>query len=394
MKSLKRTLVAVGVLAAFLPFGVASVDAKEVTSPVAVAPMRMATDLDRAIDLVVQQRAKAQALTAAERQVYREQLQLLYLAMPPEVRAEVLAAARNATSDEGVSRLGARILGTAADAARRQVEDARKANQPAVAVDQNAPAAMTQKLGGLDSDLVFVPTAGPCRVADTRLNITANWPGQVAGFTGRQIWGFSNLGGYNYNDFQGGTGIAGSGNCTGTVYGTPYPVSVVATIAVVNTSATGYLRAWNGGTTLTVGGVLGWNAGDVLSNTTVIPMDRTIAEYPGSGPYKRDFAVYNNSGNPVDVIVDVVGYFIVNKATPLDCTRVNGPGYFLPAGTSVLYATPACPTGYTSVVGLPVTNEYGVDAGTVLEDSCRISNYTGTTKSVNCDVQCCRIPGR
>ncbi len=164
---------------------------------------------------------------------------------------------------------------------------------------------------------------GPCRVADTRLNIRADWPGPVAGFTGRQIWGFSSVAGYNYNDFQGGTGIAGIGNCAGTVYGTPYPVSVVATIAVVNTSATGYLRAWNGGTTLTVGGILGWNAGDVLSNTTVIPMDRTIAEYPGSGPYKRDFAVYNNSGNPVDVIVDVVGYFIVNQATPLDCINVT-----------------------------------------------------------------------
>jgi len=406
MKLSKRTVLAIGTFAALLPFGVAGAEAAGLTNTGAAAASGVTTPLDRAIDLIVQQRAKARSLTPAETQVYREQLQLMYLAMPAEVRAEVQAASRNVTSEEGIAWLGDRIFGTAVDAARKQVEDERKAAQPSVAADQNQPAGMTQKLGGLDTDLVFVPTVGPCRVADTRLNITGNWPGPVAGFTGRQIWGFSNLAGYNYNDFQGGTGIAGAGNCAGTVYTGPYPVSVVATIAVVNTYSTGYLRAWNGGTTLTVGGVLGWNAGDVLSNTTVIPMDRTIAEYPGSGPYKRDFAVYNNSGTPVDVIVDVVGYFIVNKATPLECTNVTNTSTTSSA-VDVLMTADACPTGYTPTGISCASSASGGNGVSVIKSFinplgggapstgvCRFQNLGGASQTYWGYLTCCRVPGR
>lgn len=406
MKLSKRTLLAIGTFSALLPFGVAGAEAAGLTNTGATANSGVTTPLDRTIDLVVQQRAKARALTPAETQVYREQLQLLYLAMPAEARAEIQAAARNATSEEGVAWLGDRIFGTAVDAARKQVEDARKVNQSTATADQNQPAAMTQKLGGLDSDLVFVPTVGPCRVADTRLNITANWPGPVAGFTGRQIWGFASSAGYDYNDFQGGTGIAGSGNCAGTVYGTPHPVSVVATIAVVNTSATGYLRAWNGGTALTVGGILGWNAGDVLSNTTVIPMDRTIPMYPGSGPYKRDFAVFNNSGNPVDVIVDVVGYFIVNQATPLECINVTNTSISTSA-LDVLRTADACPAGYTPTGISCASSASGGDGVSVMKSfisplgggtpstgTCRFENLGGASQTYWGYLTCCRVPGR
>jgi hypothetical protein len=44
---------------------------------------------------------------------------------------------------------------------------------------------MTQKLGG-DGDLVFVATVRPCAVFDPPF-----WPGQLAGFAARQIWGYS-----------------------------------------------------------------------------------------------------------------------------------------------------------------------------------------------------------
>lgn len=393
MTTRTRMLFAAGALAALLPFGVAGVDAKEVTSPVMAGPMGLATEFDRAIDLIVQQRVASQKLSAADARVAKEQLQLQFLAMPAAARAKVLALAGKATSEEGMLAVVQAMNGAIADAARVQVDEARNAQFASVSGSKQAAGEMMKKLGA-DGDLVFVATAGPCRVADTRLGIYSDWPGMIGGFTARQIWAFSWYGGYDYSSEQGGTGIAGSGNCTGTVFPTTRPTSVVATIAVVNTTSTGYLRAWNGGTTLTVGGILGWNAGDVLSNTTVIPVNRSIALYPGSGPFKRDFAVYNNSGNPIDVIVDVVGYFIENLATPLDCTTVSGPGFTLASGDSVLYSAPACPTGYTAVVAQPVTNVYGVDAGTLFEDFCRISNYTGSAKGVNCNARCCRVPGR
>ena len=406
MSTNKRMWLAAGALAALLPFGVVGVDAAGMTDPVQGRAAALTTDLDRALELVVQQRAQARGMSAAEAQVLREQLQFLYLAMPEERRAELRAAAGSLRGDDMVAWFGDRIFGIAAESARKQVDDARKANRTAATSDQNVPAGMTQKLGGLDTDLVFVPTAGPCRVADTRLNLRPEWPGPVAGFTGRQIWGFSSGAGYDFNDFQGGTGIAGSGNCVGAVYGGPFPVSVVATVAVVNTSATGYLRAWNGGTTLTVGGILGWNAGDVLSNTTVIPMDRTIAMYPGSGPYKRDFAVYNNSGNPVDVIVDVVGYFIVNEATPLDCTNVTNTSTTTSA-VDVLMSAAACPTGDTptgincasSATGgdfVKVIKSYisPLGGGAPTTGTCRFENTGGASTTYWGYLTCCRVPGR
>lgn len=394
MSTNKRMWLAAGALAVLLPFGVAGVDAAVMTDPVPGRTTALATDLDGAIEMIVKYRVASQKLAAADALVLREQLQLQFLAMPTEARAKVLAAARAATSEEGVAGVQAMLTAAVADAARQQAEAMRNAQLDGVTGDRQAPGAMMQKLGA-DGDLVFVATAGPCRVADTRVNIIANWPGMITAFTARQIWAYSNSGGYNFNDFQGGTGIAGSGNCAGTVYTGTAPTSVVATIAVVNTSSTGYMRAWNGGTTLSVGGILGWNAGDVLSNTTVIPLNRSITEYPGSGPYKRDFAVYNNSGTPIDVVVDVVGYFIQNQATPLDCTTVSDTSFSLGAGTSVLRSAPACPAGYTPIMGQPVTNVYGVYTGTVLQTSCRISNTTGgSIGGLACDALCCRIPGR
>jgi hypothetical protein len=74
---------------------------------------------------------------------------------------------------------------------------------------------------------------------------------------------------------------------------------------------------WIGGTTRTVGGILGWTAGSLISNTTFIPMDLFIAAYPGSGA-NRDLRLYNTSPNAGHIVVDVVGYFIENQATPLD----------------------------------------------------------------------------
>ena len=111
------------------------------------------------------------------------------------------------------------------------------------------------------------------------------------------------------------------------------PVAVVATVTVVNTLSPGALQAWNGGTTLSGGAVVNWSGFDRDSNTTVIPMNRFIVAFPGSGS-KRDIAVNNNSFSPIDVVIDVVGYFIDNLATPLECQVVLGPGFSLPAGTA------------------------------------------------------------
>jgi len=385
MNKRTRNWLAVGAMAALLPFGVANVGAAGVTTNVGGAATAMATGFDRAIDLMVQQRVAAQKLSPALALVAREQMQIQFMSLSKEAQGRLLAAAQNLKSEESVGALANALHSAVTDEARQALA-ASQAEQNAKVASGQAQR-LAPKLGA-DGDLVFIATVGPCRVWDSRFGM-----GPLAAFGATQVWGYSDNGAYLWGFDQGGTGQAGVGNCAGTVYSGTRPVSVVATVAVVNTFSTGSMRAWNGGTTLTVGGILGWNAGDVLSNTTVIPMNRFIAAYPGSGG-KRDFGIYNNSPTPIDFIVDVVGYFIENQATALDCTSVSGPGYTLGAGVSTLFDTPACPAGYTPIMGQPVTNQFGVDAGTILQTSCRISNYNGSSAGVNCDALCCRVPGR
>ena len=381
MKTNSRNWLAIGACAVLLPFGVAN--AASVT--LAEGAAAFSTPIDRAIDLAVQQRVAAQKLSPAGALVAREQMQIQYNTLSKEAQQKIVALARDMKSDEGAAALATALQNAVTDEARQALAEA-QAHADAQA-SQARPAA---KLAG-DGDLVFVATVGPCRVWDSRFGL-----GPLGAFSAMQVYAYSIFAGYSWatGDTQGGTGTAGSGNCAGTVYtGTP-PVSVVATVAVVNTSSTGSLRAWNGGTTLTVGGILGWNAGDVLSNTTVIPMNRSITAYPGSG-FKRDLGLYNNSPTAIDTIVDVVGYFIENQATALECQRVDDTPFSLASGATTLRSAPACPTGFTPIVGQPVTNVFGVYTGTLLQDSCRISNTTGGTVSgLSCDAYCCRLPGR
>jgi hypothetical protein len=210
----------------------------------------------------------------------------------------------------------------------------------------------------------------------------------------RQVWVSADAAGYSFGFDQGGTGTSGVDNCTGTVFNftTAIPKYVVATVTVVNTVASGALQAWNGGPTLSAGAVVNWIATERLSNTTVIPMNRFVTEYPGSGA-KRDIGINNNSGAAIDVVIDVLGFFIENAATALECTVVTGTTVNLPASSSQLIFAPSCPAGFTAIVGQPVTNVFGVYTGTLFENACRINNATGGTLGVNCNAYCCRVPG-
>lgn len=385
MKTITRGLLYAAALAALLPLAPVPALSTTLTKPGGMA-ISFTTEFDRVIDAVVAQRVAMKRLTPADALVAKEQMQIQFRSLSAVQQRRLLAASRNLDSEEALLATENALHEAVVDEARKALAEA----QAATKVAPNVPGAYVgpqPKLGG-DGEYVFVPTVGPCRVADSRFAPV----GQLAGTATRQLWGFSDGAGYDFNTSQGGTGIAGVGNCAGTVYPGPYPVSVVATIAVVNTLTQGSMRAWNGGATLTVGGVLGWNAGDLISNTTVIPMDRTIPAYPGSGT-KRDFGLYNNSGGPVDYVVDVVGYFIMNQATPLDCVSEFNPSVSIPANSSVLQDTPACPTGYTAVMGQTVLGP-GRYTSTISPLECRMGNLTGGALSGTCGIRCCRIPGR
>lgn len=390
MKSSKRLTLLVGALAALLPFGTASVHAATVINPATGISAGMSTGFDQVIDNMVRDRVTAEKLSPADARIAREQMQLQFRSLTGAEQQRLLNLVRDHGVEEGGAR-AAMVLSTLVQAtARRVLAEAQAAEQ---AAQGNVQAQGIQpKIGGADGDLIFVPTVGPCRIYDSR-----NGPGQLPSLSARQIYGFSNTFGYNWAFDQGGTGTAGNGNCAGTVHNLPvsnYPIAVVATVGVVNVVTSGSMRAWNGGTTLTVGGILGWNPGDVLANTTVIPMDRNITAYPGSGG-KRDFGLFNNSGGPVDIIVDVVGYFTVNQAVALDCQYISqGPSTNVPVGSTVVIAPDACPAGYRQMISAPYGVTYGVHVVRVNTSGCRMGNFSGAVQSAWCDSFCCRVPGK
>ena len=179
--------------------------------------------------------------------------------------------------------------------------------------------ASTAKLGSPTTDLVFVGFT-PCRVVDTRnsgLGISAG--------TQRNFYYFSDGTPASWST-QGGDAGAASTACPNTVFtsaggtlGNVAPAAAMANITAVNTTAAGNFIAWGGGAgSIPNTSVLNWDhAGEIIANTTVIP-------WGGRTGGNLDFTVrYNGPSGFSDVVVDIMGYFIENAATALDCTTAT-----------------------------------------------------------------------
>jgi hypothetical protein len=389
MKNGNRVSLAFVALAALLPFGTTAPHAASTIIPDASAAVGFATAFDRTIEQIIQFRVATEKLSQADARVAREQLQFQFLSLTQAEQQRVLAAVHSNNGLQGAAAAMQALNSAVTDAARQALADV---NAAAKAVSPG----MQPKLGSAGPDLVFVNTAGPCRIADSR-----NGPGQLPAGSARQLYTMDSGVGYPWGLDQGGTGTAGAGNCVGTTFTLPYPDSVVAIVTAVNTTSTGALQAWNGGTTLSGGAVVVWSPGDRATNTTVIPMNRAIAAYPGSG-FKRDIALNNNSVTPVDYVVDVVGYFIENTATALQCTIVNSATTVAPPNAwTPIDAT--CPAGYSATGGgfntVEGTLGYpGVWTTNLPVNSTTwrtwVDNQTGGNRSIYTSVQCCRVPGR
>ena len=253
------------------------------------------------------------------------------------------------------------------------------------------------KLGSATSDLVFVPIT-PCRVVDTR-NIGAPI---AAGSVAKYMF-YGDSGTFTFST-QGGIAGTAVSACPGSVLaagggtlGTIPPAAAAATVTVVNATAAGNFVVWGGGAPVPTTSVLNWSAGQVLANTTVIPAG-------GRTGGTLDFAVfYNGPSGQADVIVDVVGYYVENSATALQCTTqlAAGTGTAL-TGTALAVAFPVCPGGYARTGGgCSTTSPPGADVYLQNESpnsaSCVFFNNSGSSIAGNtfrAEAVCCRVPGQ
>ena len=259
----------------------------------------------------------------------------------------------------------------------------------------------TLKLASTTDDQVFIPIV-PCRIVDSR-----NAQGPIAAGTARLYFFFSASPGWSWSNGsppQGGTpGLANSAcpgttlNGAGGTLGNAPPSAAVATVTVVDATAAGNFVVWGGNVPAPTTSVLNFTAGQVLANTTVIP-------YGGRGSVE-DFAIaYNGPTGSANVVVDVIGYFVENHGTPLDCLELFSGFVPVGAGAQVTVNAPACTAGYTLTGGECTTDNGNVSlaaawnpAGTLQGGNwqCTSKNFDlGAAHTVYGYSICCRIPGQ
>ena len=154
---------------------------------------------------------------------------------------------------------------------------------------------------------------------------------------------------------------------------------------------------WGGGAPVPTTSVLNWAAGQVLANTTVIPSG---ARTGGN----LDFAVfYNGPSGQADVIVDVVGYYVENAATALQCTtQLAAGGGTVDSGATIAVAFPVCAAGYARTGGgcststAPGANVY-LQNDSPNNANCVFFNNSGggiAGSTFQAEAVCCRVPGQ
>ena len=120
--------------------------------------------------------------------------------------------------------------------------------------------------------------------------------------------------------------------------------AVVATLTAVSPTSSGHLTAWGGGTQPKVS-ILNFTAGQNRANLVMIPIPA------------GQLRVFNASGGPVHLLLDVAGYYVAGSAT--------APGTFVALPTPVRVVDTRTTTGAVasgSTTGLTIAGRSGVPA--------------------------------
>jgi hypothetical protein len=268
----------------------------------------------------------------------------------------------------------------------------------------NSEAAKTNaKLGSATIDQVFV-AINPCRIVDTR-----NVGGVISFGTQRDFYFYVNASSPTYSWTQQGAPDPGTAvsNCPGTVLngaggslGNVAPSAAVATVTAVSPTAAGNFVVWGGQGTFPQSSVVNFTAGQNLANTTVIPAG-------GRTGGALDFTVrYNGPSGAAHVVVDVVGYFVENEATALNCVHLTNFGTGtanVPNNSGFEVSFPGCTAGYT-LSGLGCGYGGSLPLASSLQESSNYWGYCrwailGAAAPLNgqdfvAETHCCRVPGQ
>lgn len=239
------------------------------------------------------------------------------------------------------------------------------------------------------NDLAYRPIP-PCRIVDSRAAITGNsMQGPIAGNTLRNFLIYVSAGG-NFAA-QGGS----NSNC-----GVPDTATIDAAAFVVTVLAPNFDAFLGIADQASLPTVLSNVAVNFTRNQGISTM------YIARAFNDNNMYLAMPAGLLANVVIDLVGYFIVSGASPLDCTTVIGSNSNVPAGppASFTQVDSSCPVGYTSTGGGANTTatvsqfeflrniQFPIPTG---GNGWRVlwTNYGGSSVSVNTWARCCRVPG-
>ena len=247
------------------------------------------------------------------------------------------------------------------------------------------PVDVKTALASISGDLVYTPVT-PCRILDTRNVSSGTFQGPIA--AGTYLIDADNADGY-----AGGSGANQGGSATACIpYDTAWAIAME--ITVISPSGLGYLTAWGYDGSVPTAATMIYSSGEIETGFTIDPIG------PGIG---GDFHV--TTSQPMQLAIDIVGYFAENTATALNCTT----------GSSAMTAVPvnywtavdaSCPAGFTATGGGFFTTEgstgwpgvwtmsmpglqYGFNGWRIWVD-----NQTSGNRNVQTWVSCCQLPGR
>jgi subtilisin family serine protease len=235
--------------------------------------------------------------------------------------------------------------------------------------------------------LVYKPLE-PCRIMDTRnATLASGVQGPIAGGAVKQLPAFI-AAGANWGSYGG----AGGSDCglTSPPGSSIHAIALVLTILNPNFDAYLGIADVNDLSTVLSNVALNFTHGQGLSTTYVVP--RMVTS-------NLNFAM--PPGLSAQIIFDVVGYFVVPDATPLQCTTLSSAATTIAASGGTGSATsPACSAGFTLTSGSCDSTSASMSLvqdkanGTSTAWTCSATNRGGAAANLTATANCCRIAGR
>lgn len=231
-------------------------------------------------------------------------------------------------------------------------------------------------LGDLDRDLTYTPLQ-PCRIVDTRNTVD----GPIAAGATRHFLAIAGA-----FTMQGGS--SGDCNTAGVV-----PSAVALNVTAVTPDRGGFATVFPAGAAQPLASSVNYTAGAIVNNAIITKVPNPLLA--------NDFSIF--SYGQAHYVVDIVGYFAPNKATPLDCTLAFSAQSDIANDASFFLFAPACPAGYTMISnGCRINTGSGrIDWSTagLATDAfgsayCGGINRSGGVVSIGAVTRCCRVPGR